>query len=103
MRASFYCYCGLVVLVQLPVPESAVLPETSQRGVNSKRISLDADSAFYLAVLPVRVLSQDSFIILSLVWGEPQKAIPLQKNQLAAPLPSCSYCARAVAFCFYCV
>jgi hypothetical protein len=90
MRASFYCYCGLVVLVELPVPGSAVLPETSQRGVNSKRISLDADSAFYLAVLPVRVLSQDSFIVLGLVWGEPQKSHSSPKESVS--------CASAVLF-----
>ncbi|TLX57482.1 hypothetical protein DN824_05195 [Stutzerimonas nosocomialis] len=67
--------------------------EAPHPGANSKRIALVADIA---VIQPVRALPGGSFIVLGLVVGQAPPASRLQKNQLAASLPSCCCSARAV-------
>ena len=72
-------------------------------GVNSKRIALDADATLVMRPNQYRHCFVAVFIVLGLVVGQAPKAIPFQKNQLAAPPRCCFYCAGVGTSYFYCL
>ncbi len=91
------CFCLITRSLQLSRP--GVAPTL---GAKSKRISLVAD-------LPLIIRSNQfrrclcSFCCSQPGRGaKPHLAFPLQKNQLATPLPYCLYFARAGTSCSYC-
>lgn len=84
-----------------PVLRAVAVGNAPTVGANSKRISLVADVALIFdptSAGPARC----SFCCSRPGRGANPVACPLQKNQLAAPPPSCRCFAGAVTSCSYC-
>jgi len=92
---------GVAVLVVRLLSWAMAVEIAPVLGANSKRISLVADIALIFdptSAGPARC----SFYCSRPGRGANPVACPLQKNQLAAPPPSCRYFAGAVTSCSYC-
>lgn len=91
------CFCLITRSFQLsPLGIAPTL------GAKSKRIALVAVLPLITGIQPVQALLMQLLLFSAWLWGKPHLAVPLQKNQLATPPPSCIYSARAGTSCSYC-